>query len=334
MIFIALAINSGHYLRNYDLYKNPLGVNGEDSETKVTNDVFNIQSTLSIVLRNIGLHVGTANSQVNAAIEKGVLAIHRALGVDINDPRTTYQRQEFHINKPARHESGSGNPIHLALIVIAFILLFIVPPQKNKGDLRQYVFLLIAAFLLFSLVVNWQPWHSRLHLPLFILWSPLIAILLSQGARIIGPLLNLAALPYIFNNDLKSVVRKDIFAARREHYFIGVPQLRDPFLRACEYISSQRCANVGLIIGGNDFEYPFFALLKKNGCRDCRIEHVNVANITRIKGAESPFNNFVPCAIISSSEAQNAQKDLVCKNRVYVKTWSLGQVSIFMPVSP
>jgi hypothetical protein len=296
-------INAGHYTRNYELYGSPLGPGQEGGRFRYQNDAFTISSVASNVVRNVALQAGTPFKSVNAVVESGVYQLHRVIGIDANDPRTTWGGMDFHVARLSGHEDLAGNPLHLALILACIPILFL--QRRNKRDALYYSLCLLTAFLLFSVVLKWQPWHSRLQLPLFVLWAGVIGLLLSEIryrrlANVIAVVLLAAAVPWVVHNSSRPLIGDNsiITTPRPEQYFANRPSLYEPYDRAARFLSSTQCPDIGLVLGGDDWEYPFWTLLDDYERHPFRIEHVNVRNISMTESRKSPFQTFVPCAVI------------------------------------
>jgi 4-amino-4-deoxy-L-arabinose transferase-like glycosyltransferase len=332
IVIIAIAINFGHYSRNYDLYSNPLGP-GQEGEIKYSNDIFTISSVTSNVIRNIGLHIGTPFERVNSLLENGIYKLHRVIGIDPNDTRTTWAGTKFHISRPSRHEDSAGNLLHLVLIIASIPA--IVLQQRKQKDSIYYLVCLVGAFILFSLYLRWQPWNSRLHLPLFILWVPIIGLSLSKirlhnVANLCITILLVGALPYVLKNQSRPIVGQESIMAtsRTELYFRNRPSLIEPYISSTQFVLKSQCSDVGLVLGKDDWEYPFWVLLHENDKRTIRIEHVNVANISQMKSNEYPFNAFTPCAIIVVSN--NLPNEVNIGDVIYFRKMSSNPIGVFM----
>ncbi len=161
------------------------------------------------------------------------------------------------------------------------------------------------AFLLFCLYLRWQPWHSRLHLPFFVLWSPFIGVVLSNipKHKIINSVfvfIIFASLSYVFFSNARPLLRgKNIFNTTRiDQYFKTRPEIKETYMRMSKAVNDSGCSNVGLSLGVDDWEYPFWVLLQRHN-RNFRIEHVNVDNVSQKKAATPAFETFSPCYIIS-----------------------------------
>src|SRR5213596_2134358 len=127
--------------------------------------------------------------------------------------RTTYKHPfyQFDINRFSTLEDLAGDPIHLGLMMISLALLLASREQRKARDLTAYATALVAAFLIFCTYLRWQPWGSRLDLPLFVLWSPVISlVLLSRRSYKIAVsaavLLIAASTLYVFRNETRPLI--------------------------------------------------------------------------------------------------------------------------------
>jgi hypothetical protein len=343
--FLVLVINIGDYTRNFELFGSPLAVGGD----KYTNEIFSASVLLSNIIKNITLHIGTINL-VNTGIIKVLHLIHPILGLDINDPRTTWG--EFRIRPFSNHEDSAGNLIHLLLI---FFTVIIVSTQKKlreqrDGDFVIYLVTTLGVFLLFCLLLKWQPFHSRLHLPIFVLFSAFVGVVLSKitnkAANRIAIILILSALPWVifnssrpllFSMDRQEFVKngnvtftsKNLWnTSRIEQYFNNRPELESPYTEAVDFVKNKGCSDIGLAM--ENWEYPFWVLLQK-GNKDTHLEHVNVKNISDVLSYKYPYNKFNPCVIISvdfSKGKERQQEKIVTHKGSYVREWFVNPVTV------
>jgi len=330
IIIIALFMNIGYYTRNFNLYGHP-----HPKLYYLTNGV-TLPLFISNTVRNMGLHLGTPSKLVNHVIYLIIGLIHKILGVATNDSRTT-MCSDFSINF-SLHEDSTGNFLHLILIIVSVAIFFIARQKTRRRDIIYYLVALVSGFFIFCFFIKYSEWNSRYHLPLFVLFCPFIAIVLSRISNhkisnFIGALFILSSLPWVFFNDSRSFIKnfsgsktENIFnTSRIEQYFRNWPALKDPYMEAVRLIKSKGYSDVGIILGEDDWEYPFFVLLQKNNTRVFRIEHVNVNNISATKYSIYPFNDFNPCAIISLKSGH--ENKIVNKDTIYVKEWSSAPVA-------
>jgi len=284
---------------------------------------------------NIALHLGTPSRRVNSVIDSAIQEFHSALYVDINDPRTTEPNQQFRVRRFSLHEDTAGNLLHLSLILASIFLFFISKEIRNSRVLASYLAALVSGFLLFCALVKWGPYNSRYHLPLFVLASPFVATVLFKSLKekvnfTVAFALLLSAVPWIFLNSTRPLmgdqsIRKH---TRIDQYFTDRSEWRDAFLGAGDFLKATKCNQVGLDIGGNDWEYPFWPILKRERNDATRIEHVNVKNESGIISFRPYFNQFSPCAIISSRGDQ--VNELATEMGPYIKEWASAPISVFV----
>ena len=162
--------------------------------------------------------------------------LHALLGSELDDPSSTWGDTTFRIPKWTVHEESAGNAMHMLLALFGGALL--LSPLGSRAQ-RFYVVLVLAAGMLFCACLRWQPWHSRLHLPLFVLASPIIAIAVSRSLRSrsavigFGLVLMLASAPFVLLNPARPLVgpRSAWCRPRQEQYFAHRPDLREPYER-------------------------------------------------------------------------------------------------------
>jgi hypothetical protein len=188
-----------------------------------------------------------------------------------------------------------------------------------------------AGFLLFSFLLRWQPWNTRLHLPLFVLWSPFIAAVLSRNQRFASCLaigLLISASPWVVHNKSRPLTGSwNIFNTSRINlYFSNRIELRDPYTEATDFIRPQKCSQVGLLL--DDWEYPLWVLLRRNNNIGVRITYVGVANNSAAKYESGPIDPFSACAIVSVYCEQN--KEAAIEARSYNPAWMAGPVKVLL----
>jgi hypothetical protein len=133
----------------------------------------------------------------------------------------------------------------------------------------------------------------------------------------------------VYNSSRPVIGPRSIIAtSRTEQYFVNRPLLFEPYNRSVQYLANSRCSDVGLILGGDDWEYPFWVLLREHDKRRVRLEHVNVPNISRVEYLKSPFQSFTPCAVIEVSADQS--NELRVGNAAYLRESFTDPVGVFV----
>ncbi len=334
MVGCVLLLNAGHLLRNQQLFHSPLGP--AEEAAGVTNQTFSLPAIGSNLARNLALHIGTPFPAVNRRLEAGIQALHAGLGISADDPRTTFAGVAFQVGQLSNHEDYAGNPLQLGLIGLAALGVRLHPGASRAS--RLYLLACAAGGLFFCASLKWQPWNSRLHLPLFVLASPLVGYALALAAervktrRIIDLLLLavlISAAPWALRNRLRPLMGENsIFrSSRAEAYFNNQPQLRQPYLQAAQALQDLGCQRVGLILGADDWEYPLWALTARSGPDQIIFEHVDVTNISGRTTGAAP-----PCAILKTGG--NLPPALALSGRDYAKAWEAAPVAIYAARQP
>ncbi|HBE52352.1 MAG TPA: hypothetical protein DDW76_27170 [Cyanobacteria bacterium UBA11369] len=336
ILTLAFSINLGHYTRNLILFASPIY-----SPPEYEIDVISLPTLISNIIRNMALHMAIPLDLVNNnVIEQAIIKFHNLLGVNVNDPRITTPGVEFGIQGSPTFEDTAGNPIHFYLILSSIILAITTKKIRQQSYIVEYLITLIAAFILFCLLLKWQIWQSRLHITLFVLFSALVGIVFSKLSiqRIgvyAGIFLMVLSLFWVFYNDSRPIIGKyNIFnQSRIDQYFNIRSDIREDYKEAVKFIKNQGCSQIGLSLRIDAWEYPFWVLLQKDSNPAPWIENINVQNVSSVKSKHYPYNNFTSCAIISMQFG--GEEKIVTGNNLYMTKWSgLNQrdpVNVLMP---
>ena len=283
-----------HSLRNANLYGNPLGIASGSELSGYTNEALGVRPLASNLLRTLGLQLASPWEASNATLERLIRAAHALIRIDTDDPATTWRGSSFEIVF-SMYEDNAANPAHVLFILTAIIFLM----RARAGPLTALWLCSFTSFVLFSLVVKWQPWNSRLILPLLIWGSTLAAVQLSRGLpgdRIFFPGLLLAAisLPYVLANPTRPLIgpRSVLVTERIQQYFANVPDEIETYVQAAGMIHGIGCRQVGLVGVPETREYLLWVTNRAVDA-DIRIEHVLVKNLSRRLAVD-----FLPCAVV------------------------------------
>lgn len=294
---MALTLNAGHYWRNYALWGNPLTTDSE----KLTNDRITFQSTVSNLTRNIASNTWTPIPYINKLQFQCVAFIHESLGIGLSDPATSLDEESFTPRKTSLDEDYAGNGLHLSLGILAMGAL-IVRRNSLSRSLLYYTLSLTSGFLLFCVLLKWQPWGTRLMLPLFVLASPLIAVALPLDSKkwlvsSFATFMLLCSVPWLLGNQTRPLWgdQSILSADRTSLYFIKRPELESYYSRAAEHVTNNgSCDAIGILSSsGNAYEYPLWVLLNSHPGKMPRIEHLNVTNVS----GSITLHDFRPCSI-------------------------------------
>jgi 4-amino-4-deoxy-L-arabinose transferase-like glycosyltransferase len=212
----------------------------------------------------------------------------------------------------APHEDFVGYPVHLGLAILS-IGGGITTMRSRQHDWRLMALAVanLINFILFCLLLKWQPWGNRLLLPLFILNVPIVADYLAtqltkRYQTLIGVGLTIMAIIYALTPIRHPLVAlppiskeqsPSILTLKREDiYFSGAQkELKAPYTQVANLISRKDCTNIGLALGGNSWEYSLWVLLNRQ--KHHKLAYIKVQNPSNKMSPELVPQDL--CALIS-----------------------------------
>jgi hypothetical protein len=309
--FLALLINAGHYSRMWLVYKSPLGPSQD-----YRNELISINALASNAIRNVALNFIPSQSDLNVPVELNqyvqnwLRLAHIITGLAPDDPRTSWPYSNvnvFNMVNKRQNEDNIGNPLHTALIFLTiFTLIIKLSIYKKEHLLLGYILCLVCAFGLYCLIFRWQEWGTRLFLPVLILWMPVVVNLLFSYQKkwilFVPVILAIIGINIVFLNPLRPIVPPDFDSLQRFNYIFNWNKPAfEIYKEISQRVTESGCNQVGLQIGSDTWEYPFWTILKKFGFSG-RIEHIHVKNPT----AKFEDLGFQPCAVIIQYEEPEA----------------------------
>jgi hypothetical protein len=316
----ALAVNAPQYARNFALSGSPMGFDSAqgDGFFRWRNDTIGPKQTISNIARNLSEQLGARSERWNHGVYDAVIAIHRSLGIDPNDPATTWRWTSFAPPRNSNHEADAPNRWHLTILAVLFFVSLC--SRHRRRDRTLYALSLVCGFVAFCVYLKWQPFLARLFLPLFVLASPLAAAIdeipgptwLIQAAVML--FLIIGARPALFENWVrplkgpKSVLR----IARDDQYFSDMTQWNNAasYKQAAEQLARSGCGTVGVDSVNLHIEYPLQALLRE---RNPAVQFVH----TGVTNQSSRYPQPVaarPCAVVCLDCADDAPRRELYRN--------------------
>jgi len=287
-VALVVGINAGHFSRNYYLSKSLLGVDKAESAS-YSNQKMSAKLLASSLIKNASIHMAIMYAKpVEKFAGDEIKKLHQWVGIDINDPATNYRNMKFTTGGYITDEEGSANPFHFLLIVVTMAIIF-VDFLRGRYRLIAIVFwgVILLQALFFCLYLKWQPWHSRLHIPLFLISIPLMCYCFGnhKGFKntfyVLSPILLIYGLLVILHCDRRPYT-DTVFQSRYQKYFVGNPPLYKEYAAINSRTEQLNYKNIGLILGVDDWEYPLFT-----NCFNKEINpvYINVDNYSKIEPA-------------------------------------------------
>jgi hypothetical protein len=163
-----IAVNSTYFYRNISLTNHLFGAYKEGHFIQNPGPM----TLLSSFVRNSAMHFGVFPA--NEVVEKAVVSLHEYLGLDVNDPRSSWVNygtedvMKFELTKWMHHEDDASNIFQVLLISLALVM---AATQLSKDRRHWFYFLTFAGYVMFCAMLVWQPWNSKLHTTYFILFA-------------------------------------------------------------------------------------------------------------------------------------------------------------------
>ena len=216
-------------------------------------------------------------------------------------------------------EDFAGNPVQL-LIGVASVLMVLLTAGKHPYPRRRYALAILAATLVFLVVLRWQPWITRLQLPIFVLAAPLAAflpidrqgrplarVLATALAACLALLLVYSAWPALWRNSIRPLVfipgAGSIWVKSADGIlFTSRPDLRLQYQAAVDYAVQHQDSQIGLVMNVDDWEYPLWRGLRHSGIADFRMEHIGVPGPLAPK--PYPLGPFNPSLVVATVNAR------------------------------
>lgn len=298
-IVIALSINTTHFYRNYKVDQDILNIDKNEAKG-YSNESMSVSFFTSNCIKNIGLHLGYPFQDV---FDKGIRKWHEKNNIDINNPKLNYLGIPYEgARKLTTHEDYVPNTFQFLFIFCAFLFTIyqMVRYRKINLFLLSLWGILILQIILFVLFLKWQPWHTRLHIPLFIESCIILVLTFKEYKirRLTGIIVLTICLTgfifYFVYNNLRPLIKhskytKDVsfYENRYRNYFSNQLNLHGEYKKIKESIIDN--TTIGLFM--SDWEYPLF---KDFYYDHIKLKAINVLNNTnRIKQDELPIDQII-----------------------------------------
>jgi hypothetical protein len=315
-----LAVNGPNYGRLHVTFGSPLGVTAEPQdmyfpEATYRLDVQGPSTLISSLMKNLSVHQILPWSAPET-VETRVRSLHAVIGEDPDRVGTNLSLKHGFKLKGFRWNDANfaGNPFFLLLLLIAMMFAIWRRLRPNARHLEPVeppdlssvlMLLLFATFVLYCSFLNWQPYTSRLQLPLFVAAAvPMTRWLVRHLASpsrwwlaALALLLCAQAIPYlIYNNKHKAVgMDANSLSLFERSYYLEDSQVKQSYNAISQKLLSSECRDVGVVSGRDEAEYLLW-LPNMQAKADMRIEHIDVRN--RSKNHVSSMVPFRPCAIV------------------------------------
>jgi len=325
---LAVVIVAPFFIRNINTFGRVLGPQSETSLYQ--NESPGLKPLISNGVRNFAINL-TYTPSINTTEEKIILGIHNLLKLSIDDPATTWQGYQFAIPTFVVSEDWSGSPIHIWLGLISLLVLLFGFHQTSRQSLLVSI-CVISGFLLFSLLLKWQPWNNRLQTVFFLLTAPLFGLAVGRIKFlpcILSGFLFVSCIPYFLFNPTKPLTQDwNIFNLPRLESMIRNKEILGPYINGSNFAKESTCTKFGMGLGSGYWEYPFWNMLVTPNLPEKSLQHISVSNESDKLEHEDGV-----CGIIVARDDPKEQF-LQYNNQEYELSYIQEPVGIFLLVKP
>jgi len=327
-----VAVNASHLQRNWGTFGSLLE---PPDEAIYQNKVHSPAAIASNVVRNVAVHAGGL-PRGGSAVVRAVQRFHQLIAWDINDRRTTFQDTRFPSSfpnlVPALHEDSAGNPLHALLGALAIVICLWSAPGGSRN--RTYAICVCTGLVLFSALLKWQPWTSRLQLPLFMAATPIIGVAFSlTGLRrwslAVGIVLLAAGMRPAARNASRPLLSMQsiLFRDRTSLYFENRPDLQGAYVASAAELSRTPSARVGIVCDVDSWEYPL-RILVREAAPNVQFEYIDVRNSSmHALSGSSPIRRW-PNTIVTIDRSDSDRQLQFLLGRPALP---FGPISIYRP---
>ena len=310
VVFLACIFYAGSFYRNAVFFHgNAAKVLSADADSLI-NTRFCWEGLGANIIRNCGLHIITPSMSVNTAIDQDIYKLASFLHIDLNNRDWTYMGSPFSVIDFRGNENYLGNPLHFFLFGVVLVL-FASRSQFRNRDAGFYLVACILGWLAFNVVLKWQPFHSRFHLPMFVMFSPIAGFVMERikiswvVSGTMGALF-LSAWVIVLVNVSKPIISTLSIFYPQNRDFLHFMMANSPQSTYLEYegiagvLKKMECRNIGLIMGPDENEYLLWTVLNPTADPAVRIESVLVNNASA--ALKYPLGDFIPDVIIAIND--------------------------------
>lgn len=263
-VILVLSLNICHFYRNFQINNDILNIDVQE-EKMYSNSKMNATLFLSNIIKNSGLHL--TNS-----LDSFIKYTHTDI---LKTPLNNYETNYLNINYSSQtitttHEDLVPNSYHFIIIIIAFIFFIFLYFLSKEFKKKSYLFILliiIFQILIFNGFLKWQPWHTRLHIPIFITSMLFLGIIMEKNKlykKLILFTMPIAVFGFYFNciyNNIRPFITnirytKEIYVtdSRYKKYFANQLYLYQDYAKIMNFVDEKNIKSIGLEL--TDWEYP------------------------------------------------------------------------------
>lgn len=233
--------------------------------------------------------------------------ISNFLGVAINDPTISEDGRMFGYSSVGTYGCDTA-PNYILVIILCFCLLLLPFVYRKMTRIQRQVSMAsIVSFLLFCMVLRWEPFVTRYMISYFAMVCVAVVVILQKGEELEFLNGKIAIVQAVVLFSLTSLFFQTMYIYNssivdEEGYFkIGQWELGVQYRAATDYIKEQDYGNIGIALGVDTYEFPLWRMLLED---EYEIRHVMVeSGLSQYESVE-----FIPDCVIIANRGINTQE--------------------------
>jgi len=313
---LALAVNMGHWLRNFRTFGTPFGTVGMLTEALEVDDLISGPGTDAAVGPPAGDAGPSQTTWPFVSRAASLLALH-TIFPEVGAPIRSALARLPGVFEPGylasleeglwNHEDSAGNLIHVLLAMVASLWTVLRSWRRREWVSALFVLAVWLGWASLTLVTqSLDRWAGRYQLAFLLLSGSIVGLAASWlrrafAAPTLAFLLLLTMPPYLLLNNSRPLVgarprtrsESILTMPAADVLFVGNPGIQEPYSRAADLLRQSTCRDVGLILGFYDYEYTLWWLLQAPQ------SEFHLESVARTPdGAVRATPPFAPCAIL------------------------------------
>lgn len=285
VLILAILLLAPVILRNFKLTDNFTGQDATESKMYINEDI-SVKTMCSNAIKNISLH--TIPILPNNVVEEVVMSIHSFFHFrNVNDPKLNFDNLKYKLNtikiKGFFKSDDVSNFLWFYFNLFCILYLIIYGNRYKVKYLLLFLFLSVFMLMIFSLLLKWQLWHSRLLIPYFLFSSISIISFLEKLNRFFvwfkALILFMAVICIAFNANQPIISVSQLTNTYRRNfhdYYSSLPNSwnnENQYNVVTKYIGSGK--NVGIICNLGEVIFPFMYDYRSTGNKYYYVGKIN-----------------------------------------------------------
>lgn len=237
---------------------------------------------------------------VRSALTAFLYAASQFLGVDLNDPAISEDGREFAFPDAPALSCDVALNVFISVMMVICICWFLKRFKKQERVIRSFSCFALGSYLLFCVALRWEMYINRYMISYFALIAVFIVLQvydmiqginrLKAAGLGIGAVLVLGSV-YGYISEIQYLRSVSPFG-RPSGYFTYYRAMMDEYVPIVEEIRQRGGGKIGLVIKGDSYEYPLWAMLNEAEV-EYRIRHICVENSSGKYEVRNEYPDFI-----------------------------------------